>query len=803
MKNKLYIDCQFFQTEAWDRGMGRYTLSLLGSIYAKNDIFECVLIFSTNLPNNKAAITALSKICPDAKIVNLNLLSTQDNKIKKAIVHNEHLLNEYIEKDNKGSRSNNLTYLIPCLFQEPTVSVFPENVKKSLIYYDAIPLLYYERYRNAIAYDAYLDRYKMLFDADIIFTISQTIADDLLIYLGVANSDTKKVVNIDGACNTEMFANIVKPDISISGEYILLPSSSDIRKNNHIAVKAFEQLRNLSQENYTLVITSTFNKEQRDQLTNSVSNVIFTGNIAEEELAWLYVNAKAVLFTSEYEGLGLPILEAVRAGSKIACSNIPVFREISENAFYLFDPLDVQEVTLALYDAIQGKDWISKQKNYPLIEKKYKWDRSASIVLTELSKSHKNNKKSTVQKKEKLKLAILAPSPNGYSAIGKVVQELHAVTSQRFEVDYYLENSKNKEASQINVRPNYLQAIAPCYPVEIFNAKAYQNYDIVLYHIGNSEYHFNTIINALYLPGIAIFHDTVLEEVFGEMVRLGYMSHERFDAEKKLDDLFSVNGINSKYITSVTTNQLALLAHSNYATNALKGATNNTIKVIHAELPVALPERSVLSQKRKKVHIGLAGILTGNKGLDIIKALALDKTIESDVVIHVFGFNFIEPTIVDELEAYKNVHLMTNLSDLEYQTQISNLDILVNYRTSYRGETSLTVLEAMRYGCTVIVNGTLGWFGELPDEVVLKVEDKSDIINAVRRLVLSKEARDVIGSAAREFIKITHSPESYVDTIYQMASRKNQNFEYVKSDILKKSDNLREVLSRLKDKEGA
>ncbi len=779
--------------------MGRYTLSLLGSIYANNTFFECTLIFSTNLSHNEAAIGALSRICPDARITNLNLLSTDKSKINKATIHNKKLLDEFIEKDNDNNVTGSLIYIIPCLFQEPTVSVFPEGVTKSLVYYDAIPLLYYERYKNAIAYDAYLDRYRTLFDADIIFTISQTIADDLLIYLGVASSGTKKVINIDGACNTEMFTNLKKPSISIEGEYILLPSSSDIRKNNHIAVKAFEQLRNLSQENYTLVITSTFNKEQRDQLMNSVTNIIFTGNIAEEELAWLYVNAKAVLFTSEYEGLGLPILEAVKAGNKIACSNIPVFREISEDAFYYFDPLDVQDVTLALYDAVQGKDWVSKQKIYSAIEEKYQWDRSAKLVLNELRKVIKQNKKVEI-KDEKLKIAILSPTPDGYSAIGKVVQELHAAISQQFDVDYYLESGKTKESEHISVRPNYLQAVANCYPVEMFNAGVYRNYDIVLYHIGNSEYHFNIIINALHLPGLAIFHDTVLEEAFGEMVRLGYMSSDRFNAENILDNLSGLDNPTSKYITSVATGQLGILTHSEYAAKALKTATKNTVDVIHSELPVVLPERNVLNQERKKVHIGLAGILTGNKGLDTIKALALDKTVAADVVIHVFGFNFIEPTIIDELAAYKNVHLMTNLSDLEYQTQISNLDILVNYRTNYRGETSLTVLEAMRYGCTVIVNGDLGWFGELPDQAVLKVADKSDIINAVRRLVLSRDMRQKIGTAAREYVKKTHSPITYLDSIHNAISNKKQTLQSIKADTIKNSRSLNEVLSVLRGK---
>jgi glycosyltransferase involved in cell wall biosynthesis len=769
--------------------MGRYTLSLLKTLCGITTDFEYCFIFSSNLERNSEAIKAINALCPEAKVVELNLRSTDNMSYKLAAAQNRQILNAYLN-DQATSDSARDVFMIPCLFQEPTASTFPEKAEKCLLYYDAIPLLYYERYKNAINYDNYLARHKTLFDADRIFTISQTIADDLAIYYGIKN-DNVRVINIDGACIDGMFDTFKRPDINPPKHYILFPTSDDIRKNNFAAVRAFDQLRTLTQVDYKLVITSSFREKQRNELLRHSSNLIFTGNISDHELAWLYKHAEVVLFASEYEGLGLPVLEAVKMGKKVACSNIPVFREISEEAFYFFDPLDIEDITLKLYRAIKDDRWAKKQKLYATINEHYSWPRSAKLIYDAIKSLRQAPRPEATSKP---RLAILAPTPDGYSAIGKVVQELHAVTARYFDVHYYFEDQKEKKAPSI--RPNYLEFLAPCFDVVDFNAKTYKEYDAVLYHIGNSEYHLYTILNALYLPGIAVFHDTVLREAFGEMVRLGFLLPERLEAEAKLDNF--IKNKNTAFLTSLVNNQLAALVHSDYAYDALKTLVLRNTDVSRAELPVELPVQNVQSQRREAVHIGLAGILGGRKGLDIIKELALDNQLSERAIFHVFGFSFVDPESIKELRTYKNVRLMTNLSDLEYQMRLANLDILVNYRSSYRGETSLTVLEAMRYGCVVVVNGELGWFSELPDEAVVKVKDQNELIESVRRLVSKPGDRHHIGNAAKQYVKLQHDPDQYIHQIRSALDTVGDTLNYHRSEVLKNAKTPAEVLTQYK-----
>jgi alpha-1,3-rhamnosyl/mannosyltransferase len=76
--------------------------------------------------------------------------------------------------------------------------------------------------------------------------------------------------------------------------------------------------------------------------------VHFLGPIAEEDLPTLYSGAVAFVFPSEYEGFGLPVLEAMACGTPVACSSTSSLAEVAGDAALLFDPTDVADIADAL-----------------------------------------------------------------------------------------------------------------------------------------------------------------------------------------------------------------------------------------------------------------------------------------------------------------------------------------------------------------------------------------------------------------------------------------------------------------------
>lgn len=72
--------------------------------------------------------------------------------------------------------------------------------------------------------------------------------------------------------------------------------------------------------------------------------IVFYGYATEEELTFLYKNAKALIMPSLMEGFGLPVLEAMANKCLVLASDIPVHREIAGDAAIYFDPMSVVDM---------------------------------------------------------------------------------------------------------------------------------------------------------------------------------------------------------------------------------------------------------------------------------------------------------------------------------------------------------------------------------------------------------------------------------------------------------------------------
>ena len=58
--------------------------------------------------------------------------------------------------------------------------------------------------------------------------------------------------------------------------------------------------------------------------------VLFLQGLSEPALQWCYTHCDALVAPSKTEGFGLPVAEALLAGCRVICSDIPSFREIDE-----------------------------------------------------------------------------------------------------------------------------------------------------------------------------------------------------------------------------------------------------------------------------------------------------------------------------------------------------------------------------------------------------------------------------------------------------------------------------------------
>jgi glycosyltransferase involved in cell wall biosynthesis len=87
---------------------------------------------------------------------------------------------------------------------------------------------------------------------------------------------------------------------------------------------------------------------QRAEALGVAADVRLLDWVSGAELEGLYALAGVFVFPSLYEGFGLPVLEAMRRGVPVACSDRSSLPEVAGDAALLFDPERVPAITAAI-----------------------------------------------------------------------------------------------------------------------------------------------------------------------------------------------------------------------------------------------------------------------------------------------------------------------------------------------------------------------------------------------------------------------------------------------------------------------
>lgn len=432
---KFFFDSQIFQTKAYDRGLGKYSLSLLRSLLQNKDFvqkYEVSLIFNKNLNFNKQRLTEINQwSLPVLKLdLPVDITVSRDTKYSLA----KSVLTKTIKKEIGEEEA---VFFVPSPFFVDYAAVYPDipNVIKVCIVYDIIPYLIWRK-QKIFNDDIYLKHFQLLIESNRLFTISDTVKKNLCVHFGLDKSTV-----LHAGLPTELRTSITN---ARSKKYILFPSAPIMHKNTINAVRAFQKFNTKHRNKYELLITSTFDKESRTLIKEIGKSVIFTGNVSNETIEGLYSGCDMVLLASLVEGLGLPILEGVAYKKPVACSNIDVFTEISDEAFYFFDPLNINDIAKAMEEAVEKKMWSEKRRTYPNILKRYDWHNCAEEVTKVLDQTKAKDVFS------KPKLLIKCPESDILNPAGRFIEKFYAPIRQEYDTTvHFLKKRGEKVPSYV------------------------------------------------------------------------------------------------------------------------------------------------------------------------------------------------------------------------------------------------------------------------------------------------------------------------------------------------------------------
>ena len=155
-------------------------------------------------------------------------------------------------------------------------------------------------------------------------------------------------------------------------KYILVVASNEERKRMDLVKRIFDEVRRQRED--VKLIKAGYAEKLTDE------GIINTGYIPEPEMPVLFNAADIYLHTSEYEGFGLPILEAMACGVPIITSNKAAIPEIVGSYGEMIDLDSENVVELFTERILKGLD---KGINLKAIErsKSFSWLKTAEETI--------------------------------------------------------------------------------------------------------------------------------------------------------------------------------------------------------------------------------------------------------------------------------------------------------------------------------------------------------------------------------------------------------------------------------------
>jgi glycosyltransferase involved in cell wall biosynthesis len=626
----------------------------------------------------------------------------------------------------------------------PFESVFPPfnqlwfgRTKVAVMLHDFIPLLFPEVYlNNSDLRSKYMDKLEFVKTCDLLLANSESTKQDAIQTAGLAAEKIKviyggleksfKIIPVE-----EKKVNrygIVKP-------YVLCMGGLDFCKNTAMLMQAFGRANEQMNPNYQLVMVCKLNQKVKDALhemaqkAGIAEDLVLVDEGSDRELVKLYNSAELFAYPSLYEGFGFPVLEAMACGTPVLASEHVSLSEICGDAAYLVNPNDDKDIQKGLMKCLLDANLRSDLRSKGL-DQAERFDWHAAGVKTLEAYPYAWRKK----------LAVFAPLHPLKTGIADYMDTILPTLGEHYECDLFIDDGYKPEwPIEIEEDHNHRS-----FHHSDFSEKVEQ-YDEVLYQLGNSSNHSYMLPYLDKYPGVVVMHDVHY--------------HQNLNQAK------------------------SIIVHNQYAKTFLNNQGYRNVAI--NRLPQKLPIMISLVVDRDFLFASF-GYVKENKHIDLIIRSIKKLVDEGATNIHYMVVGEGQPSymnqlkeLVKTLDLEQIVEFTGYVNQTEYQKRLSQADTCVQLRYPTDGESSAALLDVLSHGKAAIVTD-VDSFSELPNETVIKIaheNQEEQLFAAMQRLYRDKDLRKQMRQYARNYVAEHHDIEKYVDRIKDIIEKGVQEEE--------------------------
>ena len=799
---RIVIDLQGAQAANAQRGIGRYTRSLVRGILEAPRGHEIFLVLNDGLPEAVQSLRQLyDGLLPRERIRVWRAPGPcadigPENRWRRRAA--EALREAFIAALQPDAVL--VTSLFEGIGDEAVVGIgtFRSDLPTAVVLYDLIPALFPDQYLARPEQHAwYLRQLDHLRRADRWLAISEATRADAARHLGL---DPHRVTNISAAADGIFDAEPLDPEAGaalrerygLARPFILNTGGIDPRKNLPALIRAFSRLPERSR--YQLVIVCHARDEDVRDLRRTAADcglpreaLVVTGYVPEQDLAGLYKLCALFVFPSLYEGFGLPALEAMRCGAPVIAADRASLPEVVGRSDALFNPDDPDAIAAAMARVLGDPELREDLRNHGLRQSRgFGWRHTADAALDALEGLHQGRRRPFrdargLATSRRPRLAYVSPLPPERSGIADYSAELLPELTRYYDVEVVV--------AQEAVTDPWINACLPVRDVDSFR-RDHRLFDRVLYHVGNSSFHLHMFGLMQAIPGTVVLHDFFLGGVqsqrpgWGETLYRdhGYRAQHELEHEQTHDFGF-------KYPCNLSLMQQArgVIVHSEHA-QALAAAWYGPGAAAVVDV-IPLPRRPAVHRPREqaRVRLGLSdadflvcsfGLLGVTKLNRELLAAWLESALCRDAHCQLVFVGENDPWSYGQdlarlvARSGSGRVRITGWVDAEtYRDYLAAADLAVQLRTRTRGETSAAVLDTLNHAVPTVANAN-GALSELPADVVYRLPDSfttRELAEALDTLWRDGSRRAELGARGRAHVRSRHAPAAcaalYADAI--------------------------------------
>jgi glycosyltransferase involved in cell wall biosynthesis len=627
------------------------------------------------------------------------------------------------------------------------------------IAYDLIPLLYPERYLKDFGVARwYAHRFRHFLKSDVLFAISEATARDVRL---LGEEQTPRVVNIGGAVDP-LFAPLSPNELASTAarvrqcfglwrEFLLYVGAADYRKNLEGAIRAFGTLPADCRAPFDLAVVCRL-KPAEQAAFEAIAHEAGVGSslklicsATDEDLRALYQMCRLFFFPSLYEGLGLPVLEALHCGAPVVTSNCSSLPEYAGPVSWLGDPSSPEAMARVLRDALaEPRDArLEERREYA---RTFSWPKTAERACTIMERSTRR-----LALCRRQRLAWVSPLNPAARCMVEYATDLLPLLSKRFEIELIASDTQQMPVPE-TLSSNHLVLTAQ----EVAARHAALPYDMFVYQLSAARQHLYMLDLLRQFPGLVVLHDPSATDL-NRLAEINLLCSRQADPGGS-DPRVHAPG-------------QGLIVHSAWAW--LHACRLLNTPALRLPMPFAIPSLQPRASERAELDLPPDALLLctlvecpfANRLRALLGVMAELPAPWRDRVRAVFISEGEEPAtpwvrLADELGVPNPLIWRTRVSRREFVRYARAADVCIQLRHPEGGETT-PLLLGMAAGTTCIASAA-GPASELPQEVVWKVRtpyhEQEDLALALQALLEQPEVRRRRGEAAARYVARQHDP---------------------------------------------